>query len=92
MEHNVSKTGSVSALRWGEIPILLGVLKRANFNHWTTYAKVKVALRLAVYRQSFRLGAKPLEDYDQNYCLQLNSCGHRSLCNILSERIGLSHE
>jgi hypothetical protein len=27
--------------------------------------KVKVTLRLAVYRQSFRFGAKPLEDHDQ---------------------------
>jgi hypothetical protein len=28
-------------------------------------AKVKVALRLAVYRQSVRLGVKPLETHDQ---------------------------
>jgi hypothetical protein len=27
--------------------------------------KVKVTLRLAVYRQSFRLGVKPLENHDQ---------------------------
>jgi hypothetical protein len=29
--------------------------------------KVKITLRLAVYRQSVRLGAKPLEDHDQNF-------------------------
>jgi hypothetical protein len=28
--------------------------------------KVKVTLRLAVYRQSVRLGVKPLEIHDQN--------------------------
>jgi hypothetical protein len=27
---------SVSVLRWGETPILLGHLERANLNHWTT--------------------------------------------------------
>jgi hypothetical protein len=30
----------------------------------TQQVKVKVTLRLAVYRQSVRLGAKPLEDHD----------------------------
>jgi hypothetical protein len=29
-------------------------------------AKVKVTLQLAVYRQSVRLGVKPLETHDQN--------------------------
>jgi hypothetical protein len=37
--------------------------------------KVKVALRLAVYRQSFRLGTRHPEDHDQRF-FQLNSCGH----------------
>jgi hypothetical protein len=32
-----------------------------------TVVKVKVTLRLAVYRQSVRLGAKPLEDQDQSF-------------------------
>jgi hypothetical protein len=34
-KHNVSETGSVSVLRWGETPILLGPLERVNLNHWT---------------------------------------------------------
>jgi hypothetical protein len=37
--------------------------------------KVKVTLRLAVYRQSFRLGVKPLETRDQRF-FQLNPCGN----------------
>jgi hypothetical protein len=36
--------------------------------------KVKVTLRLAVYRQSVRLGVKPLETHDQIFFFQLNSC------------------
>jgi hypothetical protein len=31
-KHDVSETGSVSALRWGKTPILLGPLERANLN------------------------------------------------------------
>jgi hypothetical protein len=51
----------------------------------------RVTLRLAVYRQSVRLGDKSLETHDLQFyfsseCLQLSS-----LCNILSdERMGLS--
>jgi hypothetical protein len=37
--------------------------------------KVKVTLRLAVYRQSVRLGVKPFEIHDQTF-FQLNSCGN----------------
>jgi hypothetical protein len=34
-KHNVSETGSVSALRWGgETPTVLGLLERANLNHF----------------------------------------------------------
>jgi hypothetical protein len=36
-KHNVSKTGPVSVLGWGEgTPILLGSLERANLNHWSS--------------------------------------------------------
>jgi hypothetical protein len=35
--------------------------------------KVKVTLRLAVYRQSVRLGGKPLETHNQTFFFQLNS-------------------
>jgi hypothetical protein len=37
--------------------------------------KVKVTLRLAVYRQSIHLGVKPVETHDQIF-FQLNSCGN----------------
>jgi hypothetical protein len=33
-KHDVPESGSVSVLRWGETPILLGPLERANLNHW----------------------------------------------------------
>jgi hypothetical protein len=35
IKHYVLETGSVSILRWGETPTLLGPLERANLNHWT---------------------------------------------------------
>jgi hypothetical protein len=37
-KHDVSKTGSVSILRWGgeKSPTQLGPVERANLNHWTT--------------------------------------------------------
>jgi hypothetical protein len=38
--------------------------------------KITVTLRLAVYRQSVRLGDKPLEAHGQRFILQLNPCGH----------------
>jgi hypothetical protein len=38
--------------------------------------KVNVTLRLAVYRQSVRLGVKPLESHDQIFFFRLNSCGN----------------
>jgi hypothetical protein len=38
--------------------------------------KVKVTLRLAVYRQLVRHGVKPLETHDQRF-FQLNPCGNR---------------
>jgi hypothetical protein len=36
---------------------------------------LRVTLRLAVYRQSIRLGAKPLQTHDQ-YFFHLNTCGY----------------
>jgi hypothetical protein len=35
-----------------------------------------VTLRLAVYRKSFCLGAKPLETQDKYFVFQLNTCGY----------------
>jgi hypothetical protein len=40
-----------------------------------TQVNVNVTLRLAVYRQSIRLGVKLLETHDQRF-FQLNSCGN----------------
>jgi hypothetical protein len=41
--------------------------------------KVKVTLRLAAYRQTVRLGVKPLETHDQRlFFFQLNPYGHSS--------------
>jgi hypothetical protein len=37
---------------------------------------VRDTLRLAVYRQSVRLGDKPLETHDQCLFLQLSTCGY----------------
>jgi hypothetical protein len=42
----------------------------------TEYFRVRVTLRLAVYRQSVRLGAELLETHGQNFFLQLNTSGH----------------
>jgi hypothetical protein len=40
-------------------------------------SEVRVTLRRAVYRQSVRLGAKPLETHDQVFFpLPLSPCGH----------------
>jgi hypothetical protein len=38
--------------------------------------RVRVTLPLAVYRQSVRLGAEPLETHGQSCFSQLNTCGH----------------
>jgi hypothetical protein len=46
------------------------------FDHTSTReSRVRDTLRLAVYRQPVRLGAKPLETHGQNYFSQVNSCG-----------------
>jgi hypothetical protein len=39
----------------------------AHLEIWNSTVKVKVTLRLAVYRQSVRLVVKPLETHDQNF-------------------------
>jgi hypothetical protein len=46
-----------------------------------TTVRFKVTLRLAVYRQSISLGAKPLQTHDQ-YFLQLNLCGYSPYVTI----------
>jgi hypothetical protein len=53
------------------------MLQLSNFNTLTVKIKVKVnvTLRLEVYRQSVRLGAKLLQNYDSNFFFQPNTCG-----------------
>jgi hypothetical protein len=53
--------------------------------------RVRVTLRLAVYRQSVCLVVKLLETYDQSFYFPTERLRLHSLCNILSdERMGLS--
>jgi hypothetical protein len=50
-----------------------------HFFAWFTQRgreRVTVTLRLAVYRQSVRLGATLLETHGQNFFFQLNTCVH----------------
>jgi hypothetical protein len=51
---------------------------------------VEVTLRLAVYRQSVCLGAKPLRLTIRGLFLQPNHCGHGSY--VSEEKIGVSYE
>jgi hypothetical protein len=57
----------------------------------TANVKVKVTLRLAVYRQSVCLGVKPLETHDQKFLFpQLNSFDISPYIISSDEKIGLS--
>jgi hypothetical protein len=38
-KHNVSETGAHSVLRWGETPILFGLLERVNLSHCLAHSK-----------------------------------------------------
>jgi hypothetical protein len=66
------------------IPVLLNctrkvVSSQADFQISTELSVrvgVRATLRLAVYRQSVRLGDKPLETHDRRFFFQLNTCGH----------------
>jgi hypothetical protein len=61
-----------------------------QLTHESVRVRVRVTLRLAVYRQSVRLGAKPLETHDQIF-FSTKYLRLYSLRNILSdERMGLS--
>jgi hypothetical protein len=56
-----------------------------------TRVRVRINLRMAVYRKTVRLGDKPLETHDQNFYFPTEHLPLESLCNILSdERMGLS--
>jgi hypothetical protein len=65
--------------------VLIGIM-RGRF-----FVRVGVTLRLTVYRQSVRLGAKPLESHDQQFFFSTEPLWSWSLCNIPThERMGLS--
>jgi hypothetical protein len=49
----VSETGSVSVLRWGKTPTLLGPLERASLNHWILFREGLGTRRLIETRQDF---------------------------------------
>jgi hypothetical protein len=52
--------------------------------------RVRVTLRLVVYRQSVRLGAEPLQTHGQNCFSQLNTCGHNPYItsSLMKEWVG----
>jgi hypothetical protein len=56
----------------------------------TRLVKVRVTLRLAVYRQSIRLAHKPLKTHCQNIFSQLNACGYSPYKTSSNNRMGLS--
>jgi hypothetical protein len=43
----------------GKTRTLLGLLERVNLKHWTTHVRVRVTLRLEVYRNQFVLATSP---------------------------------
>jgi hypothetical protein len=69
------------SLFWSQLWLtsLLVCLLLASVFYWSELrvrVRVRVSLRLAVYRQSVRLGDKPLETTTSNIIFQLNTCGH----------------
>jgi hypothetical protein len=61
---------------WLLTPSGLPWVARSSVSLRTVRVSVRVTLRLAVYRQSVRLGDKPLETHDQYFFSQLNTYGH----------------
>jgi hypothetical protein len=55
---------------------LLHTLPYRTACHYLLRVRVRLTLRLAVYRQSVRLGTKPLEDHEKKFYFQPNPCGH----------------
>jgi hypothetical protein len=53
----------------------LGLISTALLISFVLQFRVRVTLRLVVYRQSVRLGAEPLETNGQNFFSPLNTCG-----------------
>jgi hypothetical protein len=51
-------------------------LSNKHFPNAGNRFRVRVTLRVAVYRQSVHLGAEPLETHGQNVFPQLKSCSH----------------
>jgi hypothetical protein len=75
---NSPPTKSLSCQSVGKEAIsLMRFVENSNsHNLYSRPAKVRVTLRLAVYRQSVRLGAKLLEAHHQRFFFQLDPCGY----------------
>jgi hypothetical protein len=59
---------------WVVLRVRLNITKtRSSGRNQSPYFRVRVTLRLAVYRESVRLGAKPLETHDQRFFFGGNS-------------------
>jgi hypothetical protein len=58
------------ALRKMEIPPLLCCLLDVSLSLYLPFLVVRVTSRLTIYRESVRLGDKPLEIHDQNFYFQ----------------------
>jgi hypothetical protein len=72
-----------------EVTYARGTFEGSWSLEWTAVrVRVRVTLRLAFYRQSFRLSDKPLETHDQYFFFQLNTCGHSPYVTSSDERMG----
>jgi hypothetical protein len=60
-------------------------------NCLTTNYRLRVTLRLVVYRQSARLHSEPLETHGQNLFSQLNTCSHSPYITSSLRRRWVSH-
>jgi hypothetical protein len=60
---------------------------------WEELVRIRVTSRLAVYRQSHRLGATPLETHDQYFFFQLSTCSHSpyATSSLTRERVCRLH-
>jgi hypothetical protein len=68
------------------------IFRRSDFvssyavRRFASQVKDKITLRLAVYRQSIRLGAEPLETHGQIFFSELNNLGHSSYITSQTRR------
>jgi hypothetical protein len=76
----ISKFACHIISRWYLVQIILQIIRWRRYVppkcRLTFRVRVEVTLRLAVYRQSVRLGVKSLETRHQYFMFQLNTCGY----------------